>query len=1030
MASLEHDHGFEPGMIRRIKLNNFLTYREVEMYAGPRHNLVLGPNGTGKSSLLCAIGLGLGGRPKILGRAEGLGQFILHGESTAHIEIVLQDVDPERVFVIKRSFDSNSKRASKWYTRVGHVTELERGAAESKNFTQSTEDKVCQKVAELGIDVNNLTCFMPQERVGEFSGIDTQELLVNTLRVLETKANSQGSTPHGEHQALIDMQKEIESLSMEESTIQRDLDRMKCELDRLQRDVDRQVERKALVDEADVHQKLLLWMHFDSLRAEGKALQEKLKELKRQEDEERQKIEPLEKHFHALDERLAAVNAKRKRAESKKVRMLEACENEKKALTNLDTSMAMTKDRLQSMDSERKRDEQRIVELGKRIQDLQSQIDAIDIPATEAALMGASDEQKAIQGKIRALTEEKDRAENASNDLKDRADNVKRELAEITNSRKRMMQRIPSKYGSRGDACLRGAQIIDEMRRGNQFRGEVYGPLIAEMNASNKTYAAAVEDYIGGNAPLTFVVSERHDYDLIRRVVVRERGVKVYLSQVDGEREDDQHAIRENAMRRFRSEADILVRGDQAFDAPRLVKKYLCAFNGLDKMLIGSSRTEECIDAFLKNHLQQLGGVTVYTQPAPGQLRKHRGDWSRQGNCVVNSTQDCRPGGMLGSANDERAEALRRELEELTADADRVHKEYQAVSSKVEDLKRRRAEITAEEKRLRVVRSQPKVLGKKKASYEAKRAELQRKVLESTDAARQALVKDLQAMAQENCERLQSIQKHIKELAEHHVPFLQSELVVFLVDRAKQQKEDELKIAGQQIQVISKAVSAAEKDFKEKKGTARSYKKMLAKEAPITETVTDENGNQLERDTPLRAKLNELEKKYNDDQDLVKDGLDEIQQKLSSIQENEDVFAQFEELQKKYEERQMQSQRREEIQKEKEEKLYTRIEKHRCFLSALVALTSDAFARYMDELGYTNCKVELFSEGLVAKWELHIKVRFRDSQKDPETLSAHIHSGGERAVSTIMFLMALQHLVSSPFRIVDEINQGKARKCR
>ena len=33
-------------------------------------------------------------------------------------------------------------------------------------------------------------------------------------------------------------------------------------------------------------------------------------------------------------------------------------------------------------------------------------------------------------------------------------------------------------------------------------------------------------------------------------------------------------------------------------------------------------------------------------------------------------------------------------------------------------------------------------------------------------------------------------------------------------------------------------------------------------------------------------------------------------------------------------------------------------------------------------------------------------------------------SGGERAVSTIMYLMALQQLTTVPFRMVDEINQG------
>lgn len=39
-------------------------------------------------------------------------------------------------------------------------------------------------------------------------------------------------------------------------------------------------------------------------------------------------------------------------------------------------------------------------------------------------------------------------------------------------------------------------------------------------------------------------------------------------------------------------------------------------------------------------------------------------------------------------------------------------------------------------------------------------------------------------------------------------------------------------------------------------------------------------------------------------------------------------------------------------------------------------------------------------------------------------LDNHRQSGGERAVSTIFYLMALQSLARSPFRVVDEINQG------
>jgi chromosome segregation ATPase len=48
------------GSIVRIALENFLTYDSVSFTPGPDLNMILGPNGTGKSTIACAIAIGLG----------------------------------------------------------------------------------------------------------------------------------------------------------------------------------------------------------------------------------------------------------------------------------------------------------------------------------------------------------------------------------------------------------------------------------------------------------------------------------------------------------------------------------------------------------------------------------------------------------------------------------------------------------------------------------------------------------------------------------------------------------------------------------------------------------------------------------------------------------------------------------------------------------------------------------------------------------------------------------------------------------
>lgn len=58
--------GYKPGAIVRIKVTNFVTYASAEFFPGPKLNMVIGPNGTGKSTLVCAICLGLGWGPQVI----------------------------------------------------------------------------------------------------------------------------------------------------------------------------------------------------------------------------------------------------------------------------------------------------------------------------------------------------------------------------------------------------------------------------------------------------------------------------------------------------------------------------------------------------------------------------------------------------------------------------------------------------------------------------------------------------------------------------------------------------------------------------------------------------------------------------------------------------------------------------------------------------------------------------------------------------------------------------------------------------
>ena len=111
-------------------------------------------------------------------------------------------------------------------------------------------------------------------------------------------------------------------------------------------------------------------------------------------------------------------------------------------------------------------------------------------------------------------------------------------------------------------------------------------------------------------------------------------------------------------------------------------------------------------------------------------------------------------------------------------------------------------------------------------------------------------------------------------------------------------------------------------------------------------------------------------------------------------------------------------------------------------LDSLVENISNSFSLNMGQISCAG-EVGIHKDEDFDQWAIQIRVKFRYvdlpaiplmqiwrlipniRESEPlTTLDSHRQSGGERAVSTIFYLMSLQSLTRSPFRVVDEINQG------
>lgn len=218
---------------------------------------------------------------------------------------------------------------------------------------------------------------------------------------------------------------------------------------------------------------------------------------------------------------------------------------------------------------------------------------------------------------------------------------------------------------------------------------------------------------------------------------------------------------------------------------------------------------------------------------------------------------------------------------------------------------------------------------------------------------------------------------------------------------------------------LREAFSRYKREFKEVKAEALAVQKQAKAEAPLE----DEDGNE----TPLKTILEEDLANFTS-VELAEAAREEAERTLQECVFNANALTQYRKNQELIEEttadlddlRNRKDKRKQELQK-----LQLKWEQR---LEDIVAHVDRKFCKYMKELGCTG-SVSLSkgekddSDPKFEDYGIEIKVSFRHGVA-PSVLSARVQSGGERSVSTIMYLMALQDEMKAPFRCVDEINQG------
>ncbi|KAH7926802.1 P-loop containing nucleoside triphosphate hydrolase protein [Leucogyrophana mollusca] len=987
------DDGYIPGSIVRIQLSNFVTYDWVEFRPGPYLNMILGPNGTGKSSIACAICLGLNWSPSVLGRATELNSFVKNNKDSGYIEIELKGPKGEPNLVIRRNLNAKSNGST--FLLNGH---------------SATGREITNRMAKLNVQVGNLCSFLPQDKVSEFAQMTPQQLLRETQRAAgDTNLTSW-------HDTLISSGKELKKLQELLNAERDQLRTMEERNAQLERDVQRYQERRRIEKEIETLRVLIPVNEYH----EAKEVYSRTKQRQRQLHAKVRKLKDKNAPAHALAEQLAQkykeydkLREKKKGASRQKFQQMKTKWAESDKLDVDADELTNKLDGLKKAEKERAR----------KIKELQAQIDKwqreLDNPPELENVQAINDEMRQLntehnvtRSRMDDLQERQKANIDASGKQKQQITNALDELKKLDDERHRKLQNLGQWDRDCADAVV--------WLRNNQdkFKMEVFEPPMICCTVPDKRFTNAVEACFNANQLKMLVTQCEEDY----------RTLNHYLNDTD------KAGLRKGARINtwYRPKIDSTIGGPPmsaeemqtlAFDGyaidyvdcPDGLLWYLKKELNLHRTAIGLNGSKVDVGRAMEA-VSRAGGASFVAGNTLNIVTR-----SRYGQRMAqNMTRDVRPArNLVNTAIDpevkkrldasilearQALELIGKDAEDLAAIEREIRSEEAKYKKNYEALEARKKAVNDQKRRLaqhaaKIETNQNKLNDLENApSVDDERARLKKKLVELSKR-RIRIAKDYSSLIRG------AITDQI-EATRSGLEFLQVGANKNALETLCREKDEEYQKALAEFEEADAIFGQAKADAKQKRDISVQLVRSMDEEFQAAFAKMEADGSVHDRTVDeLRAEL-------------------EVQQaKLELImQTNPGVVEQYERRKAEIETLTKTLEARERAEQKLQREIKNAKDNWQPALESLVASIGKKFSAAFDRIGCAG-EIRVSPHDDFDKWAIDILVKFRDKEK-LQLLTGQRQSGGERSLTTILYLMSLTEEARTPFSLVDEINQG------
>nr|XP_034965920.1 structural maintenance of chromosomes protein 6 [Zootoca vivipara]XP_034965921.1 structural maintenance of chromosomes protein 6 [Zootoca vivipara]XP_034965922.1 structural maintenance of chromosomes protein 6 [Zootoca vivipara]XP_034965923.1 structural maintenance of chromosomes protein 6 [Zootoca vivipara]XP_034965924.1 structural maintenance of chromosomes protein 6 [Zootoca vivipara]XP_034965925.1 structural maintenance of chromosomes protein 6 [Zootoca vivipara] len=505
LSQLQSDSGYysqsvsgEVGIIESIQLKNFMCHSMLGPFKfGPNVNFIVGNNGSGKSAVLTALMVGLGGKATVTNRGTSLKVFVKDGQSSADVSITLRNRGED---AFKPQQYGDSITINQRINLEGHRNYKLKSSTGA--IISSKKEELTAILDHFNIQVDNPVSILTQEMSKQFlqsknegdkykffmKATQLEQMKQDYAYIMETKARTHDQIEQGAkfleelRERYLEKEDRYKSIAF--------VSEMQNELKKLQHQIawamvrDTEKEVKTLRDDVGA-----LEARTGKFVEKVKEWQTKVKDAEGKHRTMQDKLEKITEEAQALEPSCAALKAdivSKRRAKNDAEAAYNRSQNELKRLA---------KDHEQ---------------LCKKIEELKTSAEQISEPETlakQARIERAAKEEqlrtlrdqeesndnqiKQFQEAIKTYKEEAARLKKEELELKQILDSQQRQLKELKESKTNQLKRFGHYMP---DLC----EAVERAHQQGQFKYKPLGPIGAFIHLKDPDFALAIETCLKG----------------------------------------------------------------------------------------------------------------------------------------------------------------------------------------------------------------------------------------------------------------------------------------------------------------------------------------------------------------------------------------------------------------------------------------------------------------------------------------------------------------------------------------------------